>query len=81
MLLHHALTASKADGVRRRLLISRLVRYHWDGKHMAVVKNAYHSNYGIELQEAVRTAVDGELGDFCQALCILRRPDLAEESE
>ncbi|KAK3693807.1 hypothetical protein B0T22DRAFT_52148 [Podospora appendiculata] len=75
MLLHHALTASKRDGLRRELLISRLVRYHWDGAHMALVKQAYREHYGKDLQEAVKEATSGELGEFCRALCITRMPD------
>ncbi|KAK1837050.1 hypothetical protein QBC39DRAFT_270995 [Podospora conica] len=75
MLLHHALTASKRDELRRELLISRLVRYHWDGAHMVAVKRAYREHYGRDLQDAVRDAVSGELGEFCRALCITRMPD------
>ncbi|KAK3394283.1 hypothetical protein B0H63DRAFT_460531 [Podospora didyma] len=75
MLLHHALTASKRDGLRRELLISRLVRYHWDGAHMAQVKKAFRDHYGKDLQEAVKEASSREWGDFCQALCITRIPD------
>ena len=75
MLLHHALTASKRDELRRELLISRLVRYHWDGGHMVRVKRAYREQYGRDLQEAVGDATAGELGQFCRALCISRMPD------
>ena len=75
MLLHHAITASKRDELRRELLISRLVRYHWDAAHMAAVKRAYREHYGRDLQEAVRDATSGEWGEFCRALCIARMPD------
>jgi len=75
MLLNHALTASKRDELRRELLISRLVRYHWDSSHMAAVKRAYREHYGRDLQDAVRDATSGELGEFCTQLCISRMPD------
>lgn len=73
--MHHALTASKKDGLRRELLISRLVRYHWDGKHMAAVKKEYHKRYGKDMQEAVKDGSSGKWGQFCTELCITRMPD------
>ncbi|KAK4102195.1 Annexin [Parathielavia hyrcaniae] len=75
MLLHHALTASRRDELRRELLISRLVRYHWDAQHMALVKRAFRDSYGRDLQDAVREATRGGWGEFCVALCIVRMPD------
>ncbi|KAH6630334.1 hypothetical protein B0J18DRAFT_364136 [Chaetomium sp. MPI-SDFR-AT-0129] len=75
MLLHHALTASRRDDLRRELLISRLVRYHWDAQHMALVRRAYRETYGRDLQDAVREATKGEWGEFCVQLCIVRMPD------
>ncbi|KAK4236741.1 hypothetical protein C8A03DRAFT_35331 [Achaetomium macrosporum] len=75
MLLHHALTASRRDELRRELLISRLVRYHWDAQHMALIKRAFREQYGRDLQDAVREATSGEWGEFCEALCIVRMPD------
>lgn len=74
LLIHHALTASKKDGLRRELLTSRLVRYHWDGKHMAEVKKAYLERYGKDMQEAVKDGTSGEWGQFCSELCITRMP-------
>jgi len=81
MLLHHALTASKRDELRHELLISRLVRYHWDSAYMALVKRAYREHYGRDLQDAVRDATSGELGEFCTALCISRTPDHVKKIE
>ncbi|EAQ89777.1 hypothetical protein CHGG_06396 [Chaetomium globosum CBS 148.51] len=75
MLLHHALTASRRDELRRELLISRLVRYHWDAAHMAAVKRAFREQYGRDLQDAVRDATKGEWGEFCVQLCVARMPD------
>lgn len=75
LLLHHALSASRKDELRRELLISRLVRYHWDRHHMAAVKLAFRERYEKDLLQAVREGTSGEWGEFCQALCISRMPD------
>ncbi|KAH7175531.1 hypothetical protein EDB81DRAFT_770188 [Dactylonectria macrodidyma] len=75
LLLHHAITGSRKDGLRRELLISRLVRYHWDPEHLRAIKQAYRERYGKGLSEAVREATSGEWGLFCRELCIARTPD------
>lgn len=75
LLLHHALTASRKDDLRRELLISRLVRFHWDAAHMQAVRKAYRERYGRDLQDAVREASSGQWGRFCCELCIARMPD------
>ncbi len=75
LLLNHAITSSKKDALRRELLISRLVRYHWDRKHMAAIKVAYRERYKVDLQEDVRHATTGDWGEFCRALCINRMPN------
>lgn len=75
LLLHHALTASRKDHLRRELLISRLVRFHWDRHHMAAIKRAYRERYGEELAEAVKDGTSGEWGIFCEQLVVTRMPD------
>ncbi|KAI9163336.1 LOW QUALITY PROTEIN: Annexin A11 [Paramyrothecium foliicola] len=75
LLLHHAITATRKDHLRRELLISRLVRFHWDPRHMHDIRKAYRERYGRELQEAVREATSGEWGLFCTELCIARMPN------
>ncbi|KAK2608450.1 hypothetical protein QQS21_003019 [Conoideocrella luteorostrata] len=75
LLLNHALTASRKDGLRRELLISRLVRFHWDPAHMQAVKKAYTERYVVDLSEAVRDGTSGQWGQFCRELCIARMPD------
>ena len=75
MLLHHALTASRRDPLRKELVTSRLVRYHWDARHMALVRRAYREHYGHELVDAVRDTTSGEWGEFCEALCVVRMPN------
>ncbi|KAG6002368.1 hypothetical protein E4U43_001128, partial [Claviceps pusilla] len=78
LLLNHALTASRKDGLRRELLISRLVRFHWDPLHMQAVKKAYRERYGVDLSEAVREGTRGQWGKFCRELCIVRMPERVE---
>ncbi|GAB0138583.1 hypothetical protein EsDP_00006812 [Epichloe bromicola] len=78
LLLNHALTASRKDGLRRELLISRLVRFHWDPIHMKAVKKAYRERYGVDLSEAVREGTSGQWGQFCRELCIARMPERVE---
>ncbi|OBT90333.1 hypothetical protein VE02_03340 [Pseudogymnoascus sp. 03VT05] len=75
LLLHHALTLTKSDSLRVDLLISRLVRYHWDRPHMEAIKREYRTRYGKELQEAVREGTKGAWGEFCEELCVKRVGD------
>lgn len=69
------MTASRKDPLRRELLISRLVRFHWDPHHMQAIKRAYLERYGRDLQDAVRESTNGQWGMFCRELCIARMPD------
>lgn len=75
LLLHHALTTSKKDELRRELLISRLVRYHWDRYHMEAIKKSYRERYKRDLKDAVKEATSGKWGQFCWELCIARMPN------
>ena len=75
MLIHHALSAGKKDGLRRELLISRLVRFHWDRQHMAAIKRAYRERYQGDFQEAVKEGTNGEWGLFCRELVVTRVAD------
>ncbi|EXF80682.1 annexin ANXC4 [Colletotrichum fioriniae PJ7] len=81
LLVHHALTASRKDDLRRELLISRLVRFHWDRHHLEAIKRAYRERYGRDMQEAVREGTSGEWGMFCRELCIYRMPDQVKSYE
>lgn len=85
MLLHHALMdlieptshgaarpapPSKHERQQRyELLVSRLVRLHWDRLHLARVKAEYEDKYGRVLEEDVEEATKGEFREFCIALC------------
>ncbi len=57
---------------RTELLISRLVRYHWDRHHLEAIKTEYKARYGKELLAAVSEGTKGDFGDFCTEL-VLRR--------
>ena len=81
LLLHHALSASRKDLLRRELLISRLVRVHWDRRHLARVKAEYEDRYGVSLQAAVLDATKGPLSEFLAGLCISRMPDDVRQVE
>lgn len=81
LLLHHALNLTKSDSLRVDLLISRLVRYHWDRPHMEAIKREYRNRYGKELQEAVREGTKGAWGEFCEELCVKRVGDEVKRFE
>ncbi|KAI0877875.1 Annexin [Hypoxylon argillaceum] len=81
LLLHHALTASKKDGLRRELLISRLVRFHWDRRHLANIKKTYRERYHEDLADAVREGTSGKWGLFCEQLVVTRMPDEVKRFE
>ncbi|KAI0476131.1 hypothetical protein GGR56DRAFT_456279 [Xylariaceae sp. FL0804] len=68
-------SGKKRDGLRRELLISRLVRLHWDRGHLAAVKRAFREHYGEDLADAVRDGTSGEWGAFCRQLVVTRTPD------
>ncbi|CAD6446114.1 6dbff52a-dbf0-40ac-be83-2c0013d21af8 [Sclerotinia trifoliorum] len=79
LLVHHALTLSTRDPLRTELLISRLVRYHWDRKHLEEVKREYRDRYGIEMQDDVVKGVRGDVGKFLEGLCLWRERDRVRE--
>ncbi|KAF2146292.1 uncharacterized protein K452DRAFT_219871 [Aplosporella prunicola CBS 121167] len=53
---------------RHELLISRLVRLHWDRSHMRRVRVAYREKYGALLEEDVEDATRGDFRAFCLGL-------------
>lgn len=54
---------------RFELLISRLVRLHWDRMHLVRVKMEYEEKYGRVVEEDVEEATKGDFREFCIALC------------
>lgn len=67
LLLHQALAESSRD--RTDLLVSRLVRFHWEPSHLERIKVAYKQKYGSRLESAMQEGTRGDFGDFCVALC------------
>ncbi|KAJ5306318.1 hypothetical protein N7508_005333 [Penicillium antarcticum] len=70
LLLHQALRESRSGRERSELLISRLVRLHWEPRHLEQVKVEYRRRYGERLEEAIAEeilALQGgqDWGEFC----------------
>lgn len=55
------------------------MRYHWDRKHLEEVKREYRDRYGIDMQDAVRDGVRGDVGRFLEGLCMWRESDKVRE--
>lgn len=60
---------NKDEELRYELLISRLVRLHWDKVHLLRVKREYESKRGQSIEEDIQKASKGDLADFLCALC------------
>lgn len=70
LLLHQALRESRTGKERSELLISRLVRFHWEPRHLDQVKTEFRRRYGERLEEAIAeevlpTSGGTEWGEFC----------------
>ncbi|KAL4800526.1 hypothetical protein BDV19DRAFT_375754 [Aspergillus venezuelensis] len=70
LLLHQALRESRSGRERSELLISRLVRLHWEPRHLENVKSEFRRRYGERLEEAIAeeilpTTGGTEWGEFC----------------
>lgn len=63
-------SSSKHDRQQRyELVISRLVRLHWDRLHLMRVKAEYEEKYGRVVEEDIEEATKGDFREFCIALC------------
>jgi hypothetical protein len=74
LLLHQAVRETQPGRERSELLISRLVRLHWEPRHMEMVKAEYRKRYGERVEEAIVQEVMGtsggnDWGEFCIELC------------
>ncbi|MCJ1337725.1 hypothetical protein MMC09_003008 [Bachmanniomyces sp. S44760] len=67
LLLHQALTEENSKD-RTELLISRLVRFHWEPRHLERVKAEYKRKYGGRVEDDVKKGTKGEFGEFCEGL-------------
>lgn len=50
----------KGPGTKDQMLVSRMVRVHWDRAHMAQVKGAYRSKYGKDLINRIKGETSGD---------------------
>ncbi|KAG9187830.1 hypothetical protein G6011_05701 [Alternaria panax] len=67
-------TSSKHERQQRvELLISRLVRLHWDRQHLLRVKAEYEDKYGRVVEEDIEEATRGDLRAFSIAICQIAR--------
>jgi len=60
----HGTSGHAKDELRYELLISRLVRLHWDRGLLVKVKRAYSDKYGRPLEEDLEDATRGDLREF-----------------
>ncbi|KAL8928105.1 MAG: hypothetical protein Q9172_001015 [Xanthocarpia lactea] len=67
LLLHQAITETSKD--RAELLVSRLVRFHWEPKHLEKIKQEYRRKYGNRLEHDIQESTRGDFGQFCLGLC------------
>lgn len=67
LLLHQALAETSKD--RTELLISRLVRYHWEPRHLERVKSEYYRKYSVRLEKDIEKGTKGDFCNFCLSLC------------
>lgn len=57
LLLHQALRESRTGKERSELLISRLIRLHWEPRHLEQVKQEFRKRYRERLEEAIAKEV------------------------
>lgn len=78
LLLHHAIKdiaeKNKDDELRYELLVSRLVRLHWDKLHLARVKKEYYDKYQKHLEDDIEDASRGDFAEFMIELCSTKKP-------
>lgn len=67
LLLRQALAETSKD--RTELLVSRLVRFHWEPRHFDKVKLEYRRKYGAALERDLEEGTKGEFGEFCKGVC------------
>lgn len=54
---------------RTELLISRLVRFHWEPRNFEKVKSEYRNKYGSRLEADIAQGTKGDFSDFCLEIC------------
>jgi hypothetical protein len=61
LLLHQAISETAPGKERAELLISRLVRLHWEPKHLEKVKSQYEGRYQMPVEIAIRREVMAQM--------------------
>lgn len=61
LLLHQAISETAPGKERAELLISRLVRLHWEPKHLEKVKAQYEARYQMPVEVAIRREVMAQM--------------------
>lgn len=73
LLLRHAIvdigSHNRDEELRYELLISRLIRVHWNPAHLARVKREYAEKYKKELEHDVEDATRGDFREFMYEVC------------
>lgn len=74
LLLHQAISETAPGKERTELLISRLVRLHWEPKHLDKVKHVYEERYRVSVREAIKREVWAGMktpeGKLCAEFCV-----------
>ena len=73
LLLQHAIKdiaeKNRDDELRYELLISRLIRLHWDKLHLIKVKREYYDRYKKQLEQDIEDSTKGDFADYMIELC------------
>ncbi|EGC41676.1 annexin [Histoplasma capsulatum var. duboisii H88] len=81
LLLHQAISESGTGRERAELLISRLVRMHWEPNHLEHVKSEYKRRYKQSVEDAIdREVINGvhkDWAEFCIGLVKSSRVHIA----
>ena len=70
MLLHQAISESDTGRDRAELLVSRLVRMHWEPLHLERVKMEYQKRYEKTVEEAIENDIMNESRSHWVEFCI-----------
>ena len=68
LLLRQAIAETAPGKDRVELLISRVVRIHWEPKHMERVKMEYFKRYKSDVRSDLEREVKGEVAGFLGAM-------------
>ena len=57
LLIHQAISETQPGKERAELLISRMVRLHWEPKHLERVKIEFEKRYRIPMEVSIRREI------------------------